>query len=121
MTIRSSVRLSIGTCTFIGIALGQESRAVVTGTVTDAQGGLVVGAKVEVENLLTNVVTTVQTNNAGSYNVPPINPGQYSVTVSAAWFKTTVRNRMELRVADRKELDVQLEVGGDDGNGGCLS
>ena len=108
----SLVQLLIAACTFIGIALGQESRATITGTVTDAKGGVLVGARVAVKNLETNVVTTVQTNNAGSYNVPPINPGQYSVTVSAAGFKATVRNNVELRVADRKELDVELEVGG---------
>ncbi len=112
MSATSLVRLSLGICTIIGIAWGQESRATITGTITDPQGAMVPGAKIAVKNLATNVVTTVETNDRGFYTVPPVNPGEYSVTVSATGFKTTVQRSVELRVADRMGLDLQLELGG---------
>ena len=73
---------------------------------------MVPGAKIAVKNLATNVVTTVETNDRGFYTVPPVNPGEYSVTVSATGFKTTVQKSVELRVADRMGLDLKLELGG---------
>src|SRR5262249_23009636 len=48
----------------------------------------------------------------GLYSFPPLNPGMYSVTVSAVGFKTVVRRSVELRVADRIAVDFQLELGG---------
>src|ERR1051326_4331791 len=108
----SLVQLSIAVCTFLSVAFAQESRATISGTITDPQGALVPGAKVEVKNLATNVVTTVETNERGIYAVPPVNPGEYSVTVSATGFKTTVQSKIELRVADRLGLDLTLELGG---------
>jgi len=91
---------------------GQESRAIITGTVTDPQKAVIPAATVEVKNLQTNVVTSVVANARGQYTTPPINPGQYSVTVSAPGFKMMVRSNIELRVADRLVLDIQLELGG---------
>ncbi|MCX5769059.1 MAG: TonB-dependent receptor, partial [Candidatus Hydrogenedentes bacterium] len=69
-------------------------------------------AKVELKNVETNVVSTIQTNESGFYSSPPINPGRYSMAVSAAGFKTTVRSSIELRVGDRLELDFQMQLGG---------
>ncbi len=90
---------------------GQETRAVISGTVTDPQGAAVPTAKVEIRNQDTNVVTTAQTNTAGIYTAPPINPGQYSVTVTAAGFKVAVENGLELRSSDRKAVDFRLQLG----------
>jgi hypothetical protein len=92
-------------------AWSQEFRAIISGTVTDPQGAVVPGAKVEVKNLATNVGTTVETSGSGLYSVPPVNPGLYSISVSAAGFRTSVRSNIELRVADRMELNFKLELG----------
>src|SRR4051812_2256228 len=111
MRIDSTVRLSLALALFIACAWSQESRAIVSGTLTDPQGSVVPAATVDVKNLETNVVATAASNERGFYTLPPINPGQYSVTVSAAGFKTVVRSNVELRVADRLGLDFRLELG----------
>jgi hypothetical protein len=95
-----------------GLALAQETRAIVTGTVTDPQGAVVPNAKVELKNVETNVATTIASNDSGFYSSPPINPGQYTMSVSAAGFKTSLRSNIELRVGDRLALDFQMQVGG---------
>jgi hypothetical protein len=103
--------LLLGLCLSAGVVQGQESRAIITGTVTDPQGKIVPGATVQVKNLATNVFATVATSERGLYSVPPVNPGQYSVTVTAPGFKTFVQSSVELRVGDRKPVDVKLEIG----------
>ena len=106
------VCLCLAICMLSTIAWGQESRAVINGTVSDPQNAVIPGARVEVKNVATNVVITVETNARGLYTVPPVNPGQYAVTVSASGFKSSVQPNVELRVADRMQLDFKLEVGG---------
>ncbi len=106
------VCLCLAICMLSTIAWGQESRAVINGTVSDPQSAVIPGAKIEVKNVETNVVVTVETNARGLYTVPPLNPGQYAITVAASGFKNTVQPNVELRVADRLTLDFKLELGG---------
>ena len=98
-------------CTAGNVIWGQETRAILTGTVTDPQGAAVPAAKIELKNIETNVSTATQTNGAGVYASPPINPGQYTVTVTATGFKAAVENRLELRSSDRKAVDFKLQLG----------
>lgn len=103
--------IMLGLCLTAGVMQAQESRAIITGTVTDPQGAAVPGATVQVKNVATNVATTAATSERGLYLIPPVNPGIYSVTISAPGFKTFVQSNVELRVADRKQLDIRLELG----------
>jgi hypothetical protein len=90
----------------------QEFRATVSGSVTDAQGAVIPGAKVEVRNLETNVGVATVSNDGGAYVAPFVPPGRYSISVSRDGFKRAVRDNIELRVGDRLRIDFQLEVGG---------
>lgn len=69
-TIRFALLLSIIVFVFGGLLQGQESRAVITGTVSDPSGKLIPGATVQVKNLGTNVVTTVATSARGPFWEP---------------------------------------------------
>ena len=88
-----------------------QSTATVKGTVTDASDRAVAGAKVVVRNAGTGVETTTTTDSAGAYQVPPLLPGVYQLTVSAANFQTFVIKSLELAVASTVEQNVQLRVG----------
>ena len=66
--------LLLGFCISVGTIQGQESRAVITGTVSDPHDKLIPGATVHVKNLGTNVVTTVATSERGLYTIPPSIP-----------------------------------------------
>jgi len=58
--------------------------------------------------------TTVvlKTSGDGLYQVPLLIPGLYKITVTTPGFKTFVRENVQLQVADRLEVNAQLEVGG---------
>ncbi|MCI0338974.1 MAG: carboxypeptidase-like regulatory domain-containing protein [Acidobacteria bacterium] len=99
-------------CSFSSFALAQDFRGSISGRVTDASGAAVPGATVTITNLATNTPTTTITNDGGDYTVLYLNPGQYSVAVEAKGFKRTVRQSIEVRVADKLTLDLALEVGG---------
>jgi protocatechuate 3,4-dioxygenase beta subunit len=51
-------------------AIAQESRATITGTVFDQQGGAIPGATVTVKQLATNGERTTTTNDSGQYVLP---------------------------------------------------
>ncbi len=91
--------------------LGQEFRASITGTVSDAASAAVVGAKVLVTNVERNVTTETVTNGVGLYTVPHLLPGRYTLTVETPGFKKFVRQDIVLGINDRLGLDVRLEVG----------
>ncbi len=91
---------------------GQESRATLTGRVSDPNGAAVPGATVSVTNQQTSLTDTATTNDEGNYTVPFLLPGRYTVKVEAQGFKAAESNAVELHTADKATFDVTLEVGG---------
>ncbi len=94
------------------VAGAQEFRGTLSGTVTDPNGAALPGATVELKNVETNNVATATTNDEGGYSFPLIQPGKYTLTVTAQGFSTSVREGIEIRVADRLTLDVPMQVTG---------
>jgi hypothetical protein len=56
--------------------------------------------------------TSAVTNEDGLFEIPYLIPGAYEVTVELAGFKKYVREDIQLRIADRLQLEIDLEVGG---------
>src|SRR5438128_6003420 len=96
--------------TFI-FASGQEFRGSITGKVTDPNGAVVAGATVTVINTGTNAEATTITNTEGTYDFPVLLPGKYKLLVIKDGFKVEVREQIEIRVADKLTIDVQLQTG----------
>ena len=96
---------------FVSAAQAQEFRGTVTGTVSDPNGAVVAGASVTIKNTETNKANTVTTNDQGSYTVPFLLPGRYTVSATSSGFKTTTMENITVRVDDRLTVDVQLQVG----------
>ena len=92
-------------------AFAQEARGTIQGRVVDASGGAVPGATVEVLNIATGVVTPTTTNEEGSYRVPFLIPGDYTVTVTMDGFSKFVSDKIEVHVADLLTVDATLKVG----------
>jgi TonB-dependent Receptor Plug Domain. len=97
--------------TLAAVACAQEYRATLLGIVTDSSGAAIADARIEAINVETGVATAAVTGNEGSYLIPFLTPGKYSVRVEHPGFKSLQRGPIELRVNDRARLDLPLEVG----------
>jgi Carboxypeptidase regulatory-like domain len=92
-------------------ALAQANEGRILGTVTDSQGKVVVGAKVVVTNAGTNAARTLQTNHAGDYVAPNLQPGLYTITAEVSGFKKVVHANVRLEVGSDVRIDFRLVPG----------
>src|SRR6266581_5800370 len=90
-----------------GIATGSMS-----GTVTDATGAIVPGAKVTAVNMATNQTFAGETNDAGIVALRSLPPGNYKVTITIKNFRTVGLENVEVVVGQDSSLgSIKLELG----------
>src|SRR5262245_55332384 len=92
-------------------ATAQRVTASIRGTITDSSGGVMAGTKVTVKNEATGLTRTATTNSAGNYAFADLPTGSYRIEVEAQGFKSEVRSKIVLNVADVRVVDVQLSTG----------
>ncbi len=90
-------------------AVAQE--ASLSGTVHDSTGANVPAATVKITGSNTGISRTVQTNDAGVYDLQFLQPGRYNLVITASGFKSLTRTDLELEVAQKARLDFTLEIG----------
>ena len=94
------------------VAPGQ---AVVTGTllgtVQDQSGAVVPNASVTLTNEGTGVVSKTTTGPQGYYTFPILNPGRYTVSVTAPGFSTVVAQNNVVQVEQTTRVDLTLRTG----------
>jgi hypothetical protein len=90
---------------------GQANTGSLSGTVTDPNAAVVPAAKLKAKHEPTGQEFDTITTNAGVFVFPSLPVGPYSVTIESPGFKRVNRANIEIRVAQRQILDVQLEVG----------
>ncbi|MCA1564377.1 MAG: carboxypeptidase-like regulatory domain-containing protein [Acidobacteria bacterium] len=108
---RQSVVAVMLVLSLFAVAGAQEFRGSLSGNVTDPNGAVLPGATVEIKNVETNIASTVVTNEEGGFSFPLLQPGKYTLTVSSQGFTTAQRGDIEIRVADRLTLDIQMQTG----------
>src|SRR5207237_4341784 len=89
----------------------QTFRGTILGTVTDPPGALVSGVKFTAKNMATGQERTTQTSADGSYSIPELPLGTYTVTVTQSGFQTAVTTGVAVDVATERRVDVQLKTG----------
>ena len=87
-----------------------QTTASIQGTVSDQSGAAVVGAKVTVKNTALGIERTTQTSSTGSYQVPALPPGVYSVQVQIAGFETQLAKDLVLQVSQNSVQNFGLKV-----------
>ena len=75
-------------CLCLGM-VAQDVTGSVQGRVTDATGASVPGAKAELVNEQTNVITTQNTDAGGAFIFNLVQPGSYTVRITARGFQTS--------------------------------
>src|SRR6266852_4571756 len=107
----SVISLSLILLTANPTVWAQLAGATLSGQVSDRSGALIASASVTIRNMATGEVRTVTTNEKGLYSAPSLQPGMYSVTVSAPGFGPRVERDLQLTVGAIRTVDVSLSVG----------
>jgi hypothetical protein len=92
-------------------AWSQSFTASIRGTVTDATGAAVPGAKVVLNETDRNVNHPTVTDPQGRYTVTALQPGNYSMSVEATGFRKHVQQQFQMLVQQQVTQDIQLQVG----------
>jgi hypothetical protein len=98
--------IAFGLATFVTLALSvgsltanaQLAGAGLSGQVLDQSGAVIVTASLVIRNNATGEVRTATTNAKGLYSAQSLQPGIYTITVSAPGFATHVEQGVELTV-----------------------
>ncbi len=96
----------------IPAVFAQVDRATLTGTITDATGAVIPGAKVEVTAAATGLHREMQTSESGTYSFSGLPIGTYLVAVTRQGFHAVSIKDVQLGVGETRTLDVPMEVAG---------
>jgi hypothetical protein len=89
----------------------QTFRGTILGTVTDPSGAVVAGAQVSAKNTGTGQERVTTTSADGSYNIPELPIGTYTVTVTQSGFQTFIATGVTVDVASQRRVDAALKTG----------
>src|SRR5439155_24629285 len=92
-------------------ANAQSSTATLSGTVTDENDAVVVGATVKISNTATGFQRTFTTDENGSFTFPLLPPSSYVVTIEHTGFALFEARDVVLNVNDQRSLRVKIKVG----------
>jgi hypothetical protein len=100
--------LAVALLLFAGVAHAQVSTATLSGTITD-QTGPVPGASVKAENTRTGFTRETTAGNDGRYQLAGLQPGTYTITVTAEAYKQHTQT-MQVLVGQELTADVRLAI-----------
>jgi outer membrane receptor protein involved in Fe transport len=103
--------LAVALLIFTAPAGAQLANATLSGTVTDGAGAGLPGVAVTLLNQENGLTRTAVTTANGSYAVPGIRPGVYTVSFELEGFGGVTRKDVELRVGQEVRLSPALELG----------
>ena len=83
----------------------------ITGTVSDASGAVIPNASVVATNGATNINTETKTTGAGAYTFPNLDPGIYSVTVTAEGFQKLKQENVHVNAMESQSFDPVMTIG----------
>jgi len=101
--------LLLGVCT--GTRAQMTAQGTVTVAVVDATGGVVQGAKLELQDSATNEIRTAETQQAGGYSFVGLPAGTYKLTVTKAGFQTELLDSVTVQAYRVTDIKVTLKVG----------
>jgi hypothetical protein len=102
----------VGILAFLtGAALAQLSTASLNGVVRDSTGAVVPKASVILRNSDTGVERSTESNDTGTYVFSDVNPGRYTLKLSAPSFSTKQVADFVLAVNQTATIDVSLAAG----------
>jgi hypothetical protein len=94
-------------------AFGQASfEAQVRGVVRDSSGSVIVGARVTITDVDTNISNTTATDERGYYIFNGLHPATYTIKADASGFRSEEAKNVVLSVSQHTSVDFALQVAG---------
>lgn len=91
--------------------IAQTTAGSLSGTVVDTNGAAVGGATVTITDNATNQSRSAETNTQGTFAVPQLEFGAYTVNITATGFKNYIATELKIDVSKVYSLNVVLEPG----------
>src|SRR3954469_1980104 len=96
---------------FAPLTLSFAQTATINGIVTDTTDAVIVGARLEVQNLETGLRRDAMTNDAGSFSFNLLPVGRYRIAASHPGFGASERPEIKLDVDQVARIDFKLKPG----------
>jgi hypothetical protein len=93
------------------MAKAQSASSSIQGTVTDSSGAAIPAAAIVLTNTKTGVVLKTQSDSAGNYLFPTVQPGQFSLVVNKQEFATYDLAGFSIEVGQHATENAPLSVG----------
>ena len=104
-------RVCIAVLALFCLALSQNTTGTVSGLITDPSSVGVPKAEIIFVNENTGLRRTVESNEDGSYRIPFLPIGMYSVTVKMEGFRSETQKGVQLEILQVRTVDFALQVG----------
>ena len=98
----------------VSFSLGSASAqtlGTIIGAVTDDTGAVIPGVEVEITNEGQGTSSVVVTQSDGSYRLPSVQPGSYSIRIEVEGFRAHLVENLQVEVGSILTYDATLEVG----------
>jgi hypothetical protein len=109
-TLSGAVFAALLLC-FNQASLGQAVNGTLLGTVSDATGASVAGARVTATSTSTGAQHQSTTNDSGNYTFPDMQPGPYNISVEANGFKKAAQQNIDVASNSAVRVDILLQAG----------
>jgi Carboxypeptidase regulatory-like domain len=94
------------------LSFGQQLTGTLSGTTMDSTGAVVANAKITMKNELSGDTRATVSNGSGYFSITAVQPGTYTVTVSAPGFKNWSQSGIVFAQGDNRTLSqIALQVG----------
>src|ERR1700682_6414381 len=90
------------------LVIAQTVEGSINGTVVDQSGSVIPASSVEIVNQSTHLTRTAVTSGIGTFTVPLLPPGFYTVLVSKDGFGRSIRKDVQVLVSQSATLDFTL-------------
>jgi hypothetical protein len=90
---------------------GQDFRATLNGQITDHSGAMITDATITAINNQTQQIYTAKPTNKGTYYLPYMVPGTYTIEISAPGFEEVDQDNVLMTASETRGLNFELSVG----------
>jgi hypothetical protein len=95
----------------VGMAQSQATTGQIIGTVKNPNGEVIPGATVKVTNTENGQTQTLTTNDEGGFRAVSLQPGNYSLSVTAQGFGEFTQTGYQVEVGSSLDANIDLQVG----------